>query len=74
MTSISPRAEGLEPIFVSVKQAADALALSTWQVYQILDSGEIESRYKGSRRLVVVRSLREYAEQLPTERPQADAS
>jgi len=71
---VTQHTSGIEPIFISVKHAADALALSTWAMYQLCDSGEVETRYKGSRRLVSVKSLREYAEQLPTERPQADAS
>lgn len=60
-------AEGeLTPIFVSVKQAAHMLAISPWSCYQLLDSGAIESRYQGRRRLVLVASLRRYAAGLPT--------
>lgn len=55
-----------EAIFVSVKQAADMLALSPWSTYQLLDSGAIESRYHGRRRLVSVKSLKQYAANLPT--------
>jgi hypothetical protein len=60
-------AESITPIFVSVKQAADMLALSPWSMYQLLDAGSVKSQYKGRRRLVNVASLREYAESLPTE-------
>lgn len=56
----------LTPIFVSVKQAAQMLNISPWSCYQLLNAGEIESRYQGRRRLVVVTSLREYAANLPT--------
>lgn len=55
----------LDPIFVSVKDAARMLACSPWTVYQLLDSGAIASRYHGRSRRVVLASLREYAEQLP---------
>lgn len=55
------------PIFVSVKQAAEALAVSPWTMYQLLDEGAVESRYKGRRRLVLYTSLQEYADNLPTE-------
>lgn len=67
---------GIEPIFVSVKEAAKALGLSEWAVYELTsgDEPKIEVRYKGTRKLVVVRSLREYAENLPTERPEKAAS
>ena len=59
----------LEPIFVSVKDAARMLAISPWSCYQLLDAGKIEDRYQGRRRLVVLASLKAYAEGLPTEAP-----
>lgn len=63
----------LEPIFVSVKQAAAMLNVKPWSVYQLLGEGNcpIDSRYFGSRRLVSLVSLREYAANLPTERPES---
>lgn len=57
-----------EPILLSVKDAAKVLGLSTWSMYQLLEKQAIESRYHGTRRLVVMSSLREYAESLPTTR------
>lgn len=57
---------GLTPIFISVKQAAQMLGISPWSCYQLLDSGAVESRYHGRRRLVRVESLRQYADRLPT--------
>ena len=59
----------LDPIFISVKEAARILGLSTWSMYQKLDQQVIESRYDGRKRLVVVASLREYAAGLPTVAP-----
>ena len=72
MQNITPRT-GLEPIFVSVKDAAAALGLSTWQMYQLLDdeARPIDSRYQGRRRLVSVESLRKYADTLPSERAES---
>lgn len=63
----------IEPLFVSVKEAAAALGLSTFVMYELLndEARPIDSRYVGSRRLVSVASLREYAEGLPTERQSA---
>lgn len=55
---------GIDPIFVSVHEAAKALSLSAWQVYQLLDEEAIDSRYQGRRRLVNVKSLRAYADGL----------
>ena len=63
----------LDPVFVSVKQAAELLAVSPWQIYDLLDKQAIESRYQGRRRLVVVSSLRKYAESLPTTAPESVA-
>lgn len=57
--------EQIQPIFVSVKEAARILALTTWSVYQLLDQQKIASQYHGSRRLVRVDSLRAYADSLP---------
>ena len=54
------------PIFVSVKEAAQILGLTTWSVYQLLDQQAIKSQYHGRRRLVRVDSLTEYADNLPT--------
>lgn len=55
----------VSPIFISVKQAAEMLAISPWSCYQLLDAQKIESRYHGRRRLVLVDSLRKYAAALP---------
>lgn len=57
----------VDPIFVSVKEAANIVGLSPWTMYQLLDAKAIESRYAGRRRLVSVESLKAYAERLPTE-------
>lgn len=64
----------LDPIYVSVKEAARMLGLSTWSIYQKLDAQEIESRYDGRKRLVVVESLRKYAASLPEVPTKAEAS
>jgi len=58
--------DGIAPIFISVKQAAQALSISPWSCYQLLDAKAIESHYHGRRRLVSVESLRKYAASLPT--------
>lgn len=64
----------LDPHYVSVKEAAAFLALNPQTVYALLDQQTIESRYAGRKRLVVVSSLREYAESLPAARPEKAAS
>lgn len=61
----------LDPHYVSVKQAAEFLALNAQTIYSLLDQQVIESRYAGRKRLVVVSSMREYAESLPAVRPQS---
>jgi excisionase family DNA binding protein len=63
----------LDPIYVSVKEAARLLGLSAWSIYQKLDQQVIESRYDGRKRLVVVESLRKYAASLPSTAPEPDA-
>ena len=64
----SPTEGSITPIFVSVKEAARLLNISPWVCYQLLDEKKIDSRYQGRRRLVQVESLREYAQNLPSER------
>lgn len=59
----------LEPMFVRVREAAAFLAVPEWRMYELLRKQLIESRYEGKRRLVLVSSLREFAEKLPDERP-----
>lgn len=54
-----------DPIFISVKEAARLLNLTTWTVYKLLDEKAIDSRYSGKRRLVVLESLRTFADTLP---------
>lgn len=59
----------VDPIFVTVKEAARILGVSTWTLYQRLDQQAIASRYDGRKRLVVLKSLREYAAALPEVAP-----
>jgi hypothetical protein len=67
-----PHSATLEPIFISVKEAAQMLNVKPWTMYnQILDAELVESKYFGRRRMVVLASLREFADSLPTERPEA---
>lgn len=55
-------------ISVSVEQMAEAIGISRKHAYRLLNSGAIESRYLGRRRLVSWTSLNDYMESLPTER------
>jgi excisionase family DNA binding protein len=66
-----PESAAIEPIFTSVNEAARILDTTPWTVYKLLDAQEIESRYQGRRRKVVLASLRAYAERLPSEGPAA---
>jgi excisionase family DNA binding protein len=63
---------GVEPdderIFVTPLEASQTLAISRSQVYDLLNRGVIDSRFFGRRRLVVLDSLREFADNLPSER------
>jgi excisionase family DNA binding protein len=61
----------ITPIFVSVREAAQMLSLDTWTVYKLLNEQRIKSQYEGRRRLVNVQSLHDYADSLPTTRPES---
>ena len=75
VTDFTSGDEGIGPILISVKRAAEAVGLSTWQMYQLTsgDQPEIRVRYRGSRKLVEVDSLKQWASNLPTERPAESA-
>lgn len=55
----------LEPIFVSVKKAAQMLDLVPWSVYKLCNEGKLESQYQGRRRCIRLESVRAYADGLP---------
>ena len=63
----------VDPLLITVKAAAEQLSLTPWSVYRLLDEQKVESVYQGRRRYVVMDSLRDYVETLPTEKP-AEAS
>jgi excisionase family DNA binding protein len=62
-----------DPIYVSVKEAARILGVSTWLMYQRLDGQHIDSVYEGRKRLVDFQSLKAYAASLPSTPPQSEA-
>lgn len=68
-----PHPGDIEPIHVSVRDAARILGISPHHCTRLLDAegSPIDSRYLGKRRLVVLASLREYAANLPSTRPEA---
>lgn len=57
-----------DTIFTSAKEAAHMLGLSRNELYDLLNKQVIESRYHGKRRLVLLASLRAFADGLPAER------
>lgn len=55
-------------ISCSVARASELTGISTSRLYDLLNRGLIESRYEGSKRLVLAESLRDYIGALPSER------
>lgn len=51
----------MDPLFVSVIDAAKALSIGRTSVYELIRSGELETRKMGRRRVVKVSSLRRLA-------------
>ena len=64
----------IDPISISVKDAAATLGVSPMTVYRLCDAQAIESVYLGRKRLVLVASLREYAANLPTTAPESESA
>jgi hypothetical protein len=58
-----------EPLLISVLEMASMLGISKNQAYALLNRREVQSKYIGKRRLVVVESLREFVDRLPSTRP-----
>ena len=60
----------MEPIYVTARDAATILGggTSPWTIHRLCRLGAIESRFQGQRRMVVLASLRDYADSLPATR------
>ena len=56
----------IAPIFVSVEEAAEKLNLGKYEVYRLCKSGEIKAQRRGTRILIPVQALHEFAESLPS--------
>jgi excisionase family DNA binding protein len=52
----------IDPAYLTVNEARAYLRASRDFLYKLINKGEIETVKRGSRRLVVLRSLRAYAE------------
>lgn len=51
----------MDPLFVSITEAAKALGLGRTSVYELIRTGELETRKMGRRRLVTVASIKRLA-------------
>ena len=61
----------LEKIAISIPEAVQISGLSRSYLYEKLSSGEVESRRAGKRRLVLLSSLKNFINNLPS-RPAAN--
>ena len=61
------------PLLLSVRDVADRLSVSIWTVYDLCQTGHLESRKIGTRRLITPEALRAYVDGLPVEEPEATA-
>ena len=51
----------MEPILVSIAETAKALSLGHTSVYELINTGELDTRKMGRRRLVTVTSIKRLA-------------
>lgn len=51
----------MEPLLISIRQAAEVLGVGRSTVYDLIDRGAVHTKTIGRRRLVLVTSLRELA-------------
>ena len=56
----------METIFKSISDTADTLGIKRTKTYELLSSGELESDHIGRRRLVLVSSIRAFADKQRT--------
>lgn len=68
VTATDPPLDLVDAVFISTKETARLLGVSRQHVYDLLDEREIESRYIGRRRMVVMASLRAFITALPSGR------
>ena len=52
----------MEPLLVSINEATKVLSLGRTSVYELIHTGELETRKMGRRRLVTVASIKRLAE------------
>lgn len=57
-----------EPLLLGVEDVAAMLGVSWDKAYRLVRTGDLPSRYIGSRRMVPADAVRDYVDQLPTER------
>lgn len=53
----------MEPLLISITEAAKALSLGRTSVYELIRTGELDTRKMGRRRLVTVASIKRLAEE-----------
>lgn len=51
----------MEPLLVSIAEAANALSLGRTSIYELIRKGDLETRKMGRRRLVTVASIERLA-------------
>jgi hypothetical protein len=55
----------VEPILCSVPQGCQMIGIGTQGMYDLIGAGEVRAVKRGTRTLLVVESLKEYAAKLP---------
>jgi excisionase family DNA binding protein len=52
----------MDPLLISVQEAARMLSIGRTSIYQLMNSGELETMKLGRRRLITIESLRRVTE------------
>ena len=52
----------MDPLLISVQEAAQTLSVGRTSIYQLIKSGELETMKLGRRRLITIQSLRRLTE------------
>jgi hypothetical protein len=59
----------IEPILCSVPQGCQMISIGTQGMYDLIGSGKVQAVKRGTRTLLVVKSLRAYANELIANQP-----
>lgn len=66
MVGEAPKSRSLQPLSISVEQAAEFTSLGVRTIWRKIASGEIRAKKVGGRTIILYRDLEEFLDSLPS--------